>query len=260
MPIRDLNLLLALDALLHEGSVAKAAERMHLSASAMSRSLGRLRETLCDPLLVRAGQGMVLTPRAMALREQVQRVLADMQRVLDTPTQFDAGGLVRTFTIRANEGFIDTFAARLVQQLLASAPNAGIRFTPKSSKDVNALRDGTIDLDIGVLGASGPEVRIQRLFDDRFVGAVRPDHPLASGVITPERYAEGRHISVSRRGLPRGPIDLALQALGLARQVSVIVPGFSSALALARDSGLVASVPARQTVTARAGMHSFPLP
>lgn len=260
MPIRDLNQLLALDALLNESSVAKAAERMHLSASAMSRTLGRLRDALGDPLLVRAGQGMVLTPRAMALRDQVRRLIDDVRRVLDASTPFDVGALERTFTIRANDGFIDAFAAGVVRTLLAAAPKLCIRFAPKSNKDVNALRDGSIDLDIGVLGESGPEIRVQMLFQDRFIGVVRAGHPLAAGDVTAERYAACRHISVSRRGLHHGPIDAALQGLGLLRQVAAIVPGFPAALALARESDLVASVPERQTLAARAGMHGFPLP
>lgn len=260
MAIRDLNLLLALDALLSEGSVAKAAERMHLSASAMSRTLGRLRDALGDPILVRAGQGMALTPRAMTLRDQVGRLIDELQQVLNAGAYFDAHTLERTFTIRANEGFIDAFAAGLVQKLLAVAPKLCIRFAPKGSKDANALRDGSIDLDIGVLGESGPEVRIQMLFRDRFIGVVRSDHPLAKGKVTAERYAACRHISVSRRGLRHGPIDVALQSLGLSRQVAAIVPGFPAALGLARESDLVASVPERQTIAARMRMHDFSLP
>jgi DNA-binding transcriptional LysR family regulator len=260
MSIRDLNLLLALDALLSEGSVAKAAERMHLSASAMSRTLGRLRDALDDPILVRAGQGMVLTPRAMVLRDQVGRLIDELQQVLDAGIRLDLQTLERTFTIRANEGFIDAFAAMLVQTLLTAAPKVCIRFAPKSRKDVDALRDGSIDLDIGVLGESGPEVRVQMLFRDRFIGVVRAKHLLAEGEMTAESYAVCRHISVSRRGLLRGPIDVALQPLGLSRQVVAIVPGFPAALALARESDLVASVPERQTLAARSGMHSFPLP
>ena len=107
---------------------------------------------------------------------------------------------------------------------------------------------------------TGPEVRIQALFRDRFVGAVRSGHPLSEGTVTPERYAAGRHISISRRGREKGPIDEALSALGLQRTVVCMVSGFSAALAMARASELIASVPERHTAGARAGMHSFPLP
>jgi DNA-binding transcriptional LysR family regulator len=98
------------------------------------------------------------------------------------------------------------------------------------------------------------------LFRDRFIGVVRLGHPLCEREMTPSRYAAGRHITVSRRGLDKGPIDEALNALGLERQIATIVSGFSTALALARVSDLIASVPERHTGALRQGMHSFPLP
>ena len=107
---------------------------------------------------------------------------------------------------------------------------------------------------------TGPEVRAHALFTDRFIGVVRKGHALSQGEITPSRYARGRHICVSRRGLDRGPIDEALKPFGLEREIVTIVGGFSTALALARASDLIASVPERQTGNLRAGMHSFPLP
>jgi DNA-binding transcriptional LysR family regulator len=107
---------------------------------------------------------------------------------------------------------------------------------------------------------TGPEVRAQALFRDRFIGAVRAGHPLSKGKITPARYAAARHILVSRRGLAKGPIDDALLPLGPEREIATTVGGFSAALALARGSDLVASVPERHTGNLRAGMHSFALP
>lgn len=107
---------------------------------------------------------------------------------------------------------------------------------------------------------TGPEVRAQALFRDRFIGVVRMGHALSQGEITPSRYVAGRHICVSRRGLDRGPIDEALNPLGLEREIVTIVGGFSAALALARASDLIASVPERHTGNLRAGMHSFPRP
>jgi DNA-binding transcriptional LysR family regulator len=107
---------------------------------------------------------------------------------------------------------------------------------------------------------TGPEVRAQALFRDRFIGVVRMGHSLSQGEITPSRYATGRHICVSRRDLDKGPIDEALKPFGLEREIVTIVGGFSTALALARASDLIASVPERHTGNLRAGMHSFPLP
>jgi DNA-binding transcriptional LysR family regulator len=134
-------------------------------------------------------------------------------------------------------------------------------FVQKPDKASTSLRDGTVDLEIGVVGkTTGPEVIAQALFRDRFIGVVRKGHALSRGKITPRRYAAGRHILVSRRGLDRGPIDEALQPLGLAREIAATVGGFTAALALARASDLIASVPERHTGNLRAGMHSFPLP
>lgn len=256
----DLNLLTALDILLTEGSVARAAEKLRLSPSAMSRTLARLREATGDPLLVRAGRGLVPTPRALELREQTGRVVQDAETLLRPAKLLDLSRLDRTFTLRTNEGFVEEYGPRLVARIEADAPSVRLRFAPKSDKDVASLREAAVDLEIGVAGDTGPEVRIQALFRDRFIGAVRAGHPLSRGAITPERFAVGRHISVSRRGRERGPIDEALNQLGLQRTVVCMVSGFSAALAMARASDLIASVPERHSHGARAGMFSFPLP
>lgn len=109
---------------------------------------------------------------------------------------------------------------------------------------------------------TAPELRAQAMFRDRFIGAVRKGHPLSKGKVTAKRYAAGRntHILVSRRGDDRGPIDEALSPLGLQREIVTIVDGFSAAIALARASDLIASVPERHTGNLRSGMHSFRLP
>jgi DNA-binding transcriptional LysR family regulator len=131
----------------------------------------------------------------------------------------------------------------------------------KPDKDSKPLRDGVVDLETGVIDlASAPELRGQALFRDNYIGVVRAGHPLSSGVITPEQYAVAMHISVSREGLEKGPIDEALLPLGLQRNVVTIVAGFSTALGLARGSDLIASVPERHTTSLREGMHSFALP
>ena len=198
----DLNLLVTLDVLLAEGSVARAARRLRLSPSAMSRALARLREATGDPLL-----------------------------------------------------------AKLLARISTEAPGVRLRFLPKPDKDSAPLRDGTVDLETGVVGkTTGPEVRTQALFRDRFIGVVRTGHPLSKGDITPERYAAGRHIRVSRRGIGTSPIDEALAPFALECEIATIVGGFSAALALARASDLVASVPERHTGDLRSGMHSFALP
>lgn len=258
----DLNLLVTLDVLLAEGSVAGAARRLRLSPSAMSRALARLRETLGDPLLVRAGRGLVPSPRALELRDQVRQLVVGAEAVLHPAGKLDLPGLNRTFTLRTSEGFVENFGPDLLARLAAEAPGVRLRFVPKPDKDSTPLRDGTVDLETGVVESGmGPELRAQALFRDRQVGVVRPGHPLSRGRITAARYAAGRHISVSRRDPDRDPIDAALHSLGLQRDIVVaLVGGFAAALALARGSDLIASVPERHTGMLRAGMHTFALP
>lgn len=257
----DLNLLFTLDVLLTEGSVARAAKRLRLSPSAMSRALARLRETTGDPLLVRAGRGLVPTPRALELREQTGRLVEAVEAVLRPAEGLDLKRLERTFTLRNREGFVETFGAAILARVSAEAPGVRLHFLPKPDKDSSALRDGRVDLETGVIGGdTGPELRAQALFRDRFIGVVRDDNPLNAGDITAARYAAGRHILISRRGADRGPVDTALEPLGLKRDIAVTVGSFSEALALARVSDLIACVPERYTQHLREGLHSFPLP
>jgi DNA-binding transcriptional LysR family regulator len=257
----DLNLLFTLDVLLAEGSVARAARRLRLSPSAMSRALARLRETTGDPLLVRAGRGLVPTPRALELRERVSQIVHDAEAVLRPVELLNLKQLVRTFTLRTSEGFVETFGPDLIARVGAEAPGVRLRFVLKPDKDSSALRDGSVDLETGAVGrTTGPELRAVALFRDRFIGVVRAGHALSQGEITPARYVAGQHIGVSRRGFDRGPVDEALVPFGLEREIVTIVGGFSSALALARASDLIACVPERHTGILRAGMFSFPLP
>jgi DNA-binding transcriptional LysR family regulator len=261
MPRPDLNLLVTLDVLLAEGSVARAAKRLRLSPSAMSRALARLRETTGDPLLVRAGRWLVPTPRALELRARVGQLVEQAEAVLRPAKVLNLSKLVRTFTLRTSEGFVETFGPDLIARVGAEAPGVRLRFVLKPDKDSAALRDGSVDLETGAVGrTTGPELRAVGLFRDRFIGVVRAGHPLSHGEITPARYAAGQHIGVSRRGLDKGPVDEALVPFGLEREIVTIVGGFSSALALARATDLIACVPERHTASSRAGMHSFPLP
>ncbi len=257
----DLNLLFTLNVLLAEGSVARAALQLHISPSAMSRALARLREATGDPLLVRAGRGLVASPRALVLRDAISQLVHDAEAALRPAGPLDLGQLDRTFTLRASEGFVENFGARLLSCLTGQAPQVRLHFMHKLAKHSGPLRDGSVDLETGVVDdAIGPEVRAQALFRDRYIGVVRAGHPLCAGEITPARFAAARHVHVSRRDGDQGPIDQALTAMGLQRQVATIVGGFSAALALARASDLVACVHERHTGVLYTGMHSFTLP
>ena len=257
----DLNLLFTLDVLLAECSVAHAARRLRLSPSAMSRSLARLREATGDPLLVRAGRGLVASPRAMELRDSVSQLVHAAEAALRPASKLDLEHLDRTFTLRASEGFVENFGARLLARVSKEAPGVRLHFLHKLDKTSGPLRDGSVDLETGVVDkAIGPEVRAQALFRDRYVGLVQVGHPLSKGKITPSRYAAAAHVHVSRRENEKSHVDEALAELGLKREIATTVGGYSAALALARASDLVATVHERHTGVLFTGMYRFALP
>ncbi|WFU06169.1 LysR family transcriptional regulator (plasmid) [Rhizobium sp. CB3171] len=244
MPDVDLNLLVALDALLRERSVSAAARKLGLSTSAMSRTLSRLRIALSDPILVPAGRAMVATPHAEAMADQVRSLTAAVQAVLSPQPAVEIRELQRDFTIRANEAFVLLHAARLSIAVTNAAPGVRLRFAPKPNKEIQPLRDATIDLDIGVISGDGAELRGQTLFEDSFVGVARAGHPLLRAEhITPERYAACEHVISSRRGHFTGPVDEALAELGLSRKVNLVVPSYPAVIAVAAASDLIGLVP-----------------
>jgi DNA-binding transcriptional LysR family regulator len=257
----DLNLLVTLDVLLAEGNVARAARRLRLSPSAMSRALARLRKTTGDPLLVRAGRGLVPTPRALELRDRVGQLVEEGQAVLRPVKGFQPAALQRTFVVRSSEGFVENFGAALLARVQEASPAVRLRFVQKADKESGPLREGSVDLETGVVEATtSPELRAQSLFRDRLVGVVRAGHPLARGRITVKRFAAAAHILVTRNAEERGPIDDVLEAKGMRRDIAAIVSGFAAAVALARGSDLVATVPERHTGVLRERMHTFVLP
>jgi DNA-binding transcriptional LysR family regulator len=257
----DFNLLVTLDVLLNEGSVARAARRLRLSPSAMSRALARLRDTVGDPLLVRAGRTLVPTPRALELRAEIGPLVDSARAVLRPAQGFDPSSVVRTFTLRCSEGFAETFGPALIARVSEEAPHAILHFLAKADKDSAHLREGDVDLETGLVNEkTGPELKAQALFRDRLVGVVRAGHPLTKGRMTATRYARSGHVLVARSGMKSGQIDNALRSLGLERKIVTIVSGFATALSLARTTDLLAAVPERHTAGLREGLVSLPLP
>ena len=257
----DLNQLITLDVLLAEGSVVRAAKRLRLSQSAMSRALSRLRETMGDPLLVRAGRGLVPTPRALALRERVHRVVEEAEGVLRPAETLDHQRLFRTFSLRTSDGFVESFGPGLLALIAKEAPGVRLHFLQKLDKDSALLRDGRVDLETGVIeDSTGPEVLSQALFRDRLMGVVRAGHPLSQQRMTLARYRKAEHVVVSRSGFEEGAVERPYLPADLQRKIGTIVSGFSAALALARASELVATVPDRHTAKLRRGMFVFALP
>ncbi|MFF7989189.1 LysR family transcriptional regulator [Kitasatospora xanthocidica] len=258
----DLNLLRALDALLQENSVTRAAEQLGTSPAAVSRMLARLRRAVGDPLLVRAGQGMVPTPRALELREEVGALLRDCENVLRPGAGFDPVHLERTFTVQTSDVVLVRVAGALTERIRAEAPKVDVLFLPEALEGGPALRQGQVDVEVGVLGRLDPEIRTRPLVRAPLVGVARSGHPLFEGRITARRFAAVDHIGISRRGKRLGPIDTVLAERGLRRRVAVVVPSHTSAMLLARDSDLVALGLADwlpETLDAL-GLRTFPIP
>jgi DNA-binding transcriptional LysR family regulator len=258
----DWNLLVALDVLLAERSVTAAAARLHLSVPATSRTLGRIRQTFNDPMLVRAGRGLTPTPRALALQGRLHQLIEEAQALVGTGATLDLTTLETTFTIRANDAIIAVLATELVGRLQEATPGVRLHFAPEGQEDIDPLRNGQIDLDLGSIPDVGPEIRIQRLYEETLVGVVAPGHPLASGRVTLRRLASADHVAVSRRGRARGPLDRLLDEHGLTRRVAAVVPTFTSAAHMILRSELVGLLPARyaRSISAISRAHVFTIP
>ncbi|MGV9267558.1 LysR family transcriptional regulator [Kitasatospora sp. NPDC003701] len=243
-PVIDANLAVALDALLTEQSVTRAAERLHTSPAAMSRTLARLRRALQDPLLVRAGQAMVPTPRAQALRDEAATVVRSLGALLSPGTGVDPAALRSTFTLQTADLVGAALAPGLLRLARQEAPGVSLRFRAEDLEAGAALRDGRIDLEIGSIDHVDPETQVEELVTLRMVLAVRPGHPLTEGALTPERLAAAEHVAVSRRGRFTGPLDTALAERDLRRRVAVVLPSHLAAMTLAARSDIVCLVPA----------------
>ncbi|MET9688326.1 LysR family transcriptional regulator [Streptomyces sp. NPDC006514] len=257
----DLNLLVALDVLLEEASVSRAAARMHLSEPAMSRTLGRIRKALGDPVLVRAGRVMVPTPHALAVQGEVRAVVDRARALFLTGTEVDLPTLTRTFTVLANDAFTAVYAATLFNRVTREAPGVRLRFLSESHVDVPALREGVADLELGVVDTRSPEVRVEHLADERMLGVVRHGHPLLRGPITARRFAAAEHLTASRRGRLEGPVDTALAEQGLSRRVVGSVGTFPASLFVLRESDLVGLMTSQvEPLAAALGLAAFEIP
>ena len=239
----DLNLLRVLDALLDTGSVVGAAARLHLSPPAVSRSLGRLRKVLGDPLFVRAGRELVPTELAKSLREPTQAALGEALKILRPSTSSDPINLKRRFAVRADDSIIAVLALPLMERVRQAAPGVDIDFLRDDPNYVTHFRNGEIDVRIGVHVEEHRDTTSQVFLTDRFVAIVRKDHPLAGRRLTHRRFAEAHHVTVSPVGKRTGPIDAALAEVGLERQHITTVTSFVVAAHIVATTDLVGSVP-----------------
>lgn len=258
----DLNLLRVLDALLQSNSVTAAAEALGTSPPAVSRSLSRLRRLAGDPLLVRAGQGLVPTPRAVEIRDTLHVLLGEAHQILSPGDEFDPITINHTFTVQVSELFLASVAAPLIELLQRESPGVTVVFVPEALEGTDAMRRGDVDVELGVLAHLDPETHHQSLMSTPLLGVARRANPLFDGPIDAARFADAAHVGVSRQGKRHGPIDDALASLGLHRRVAVVVPSHVSALLLAQATDLVApTAPVWDpAVINELGLTTFPIP
>ncbi|WP_411104892.1 LysR family transcriptional regulator [Streptomyces sp. cmx-4-9] len=258
----DLNLLTALDALLEEGSVAGAAARLHVTPPAMSRSLGRIRKATGDQILVRTGRSMVATTRALAMRAEVHALVQQAHHLLSAQQELDLAALDRVFTVRWHDALTAACGTALITAVHDQAPGVRLRLSAEPGSDDAELRRGEVDLASSSGTPALPDIRHRLVGSDRLVVAVRPGHPLTEGRLSVERYAAAEHLTVSRRGSLRDPIDDALNARGHERRVVAAGPTADFALSLALDTDLVVTLPDAVTRSARErlGLVALPAP
>jgi len=241
----DLNRLRHLDALLDERHVTRAAARVGLTQSAMSRSLARLRAHLGDALLVRGSGGLGLTPRAEALRAPLRHALDELGALLAPEPPFDPPRATRTFTL----GMADYGEALLLPPLLArlraEASRVGVAVVGGGPDVAGALEEGRVELALAPRRGGGAAIVWRRLFHEEFVCLARRDHPGVGARLTLARFLALSHVAITPGNRPGTPTDDALARLGQRRRVAVRLPSFLMAPLLVASSDLIGLYPAR---------------
>lgn len=269
----DLNLFVVFEAVLAERHVGRAADRLNLSASAVSHALGRLRRLLNDPLFIRTPKGVVPTDRAVELADQIADILARTRRVIVTAEPFNPESSTRRFIIGAPDGVSAVFLPRLLAKVRERAPGIDISLrqllpAQGETSPERIWRDAFADLetramDIAVIPTAEIPARFHHrtLYDEEFVLGMRNGHPFANDRSV-DRYCEMQHLVVSLTGDPYGHIDKVLVESGRSRRIALTVPNFMFALAVISETDLVAALPRRFAAihAARFGIVSVDAP
>lgn len=239
----DLNLLRTLHVLLDEGQVSRAARRLALTQSAVSHSLQRLREHFDDPLLVRRGQRMVPTPRALELQGPLRQILAAIEQMVG-PAEFDPAGARGTLRIATTDYGLSMLLPHVLSALAKAAPHLSIAYAHLGDDTFEHLKTGFLDL--ALTGQeSYRDMQTETLFTERFVVLTRPDHPLVGRPLTVDDFAAWPHVLVDVVHSRLFGIDRNLKRFGKRRQIALRVPHFLSAPFFAQGSDLIVPVPER---------------
>ncbi len=259
----DIDLLLALDALLQDRNITHAAARLGISQPALSARLARLRTLFGEPLFIPSphGRGVLPTPRAEALRPQVESVLRGI-RAMFAPTTFEAQTSSRTFVIALHENPALMLGTALLNQVSTDAPGIRLRFALPEMVDLpQQLENGNVDIYIGVsAGAHDGWVR-RKLLDDAFATAQRKGHPRGTGPLDLDSYCALSHLVVSSAGDPfTGFVDQTLAGLGYQRHVAMSTQSYAMAPALVAGTDLVCTLPERMLKQFASILDIFPPP
>lgn len=240
----DLNLLRVLDTVLRERSVARAAQRLHVTPSAISNALSRLRSELGDPLVTRRGRGIVPTPRALELGPRLSGALSELEAAV-TLGAFDATRCTRTFTLAMADGLQLAWLPSIAARLRQGMPHAALRVVGIDTLlSLGDLASNEVDLHVGVR-ASGPGIHAEALYEEPTVLVLRRKHPAGHGKLGRERLERLEHVAVELapgRGM-RDPVSAAYARAGVERRIALTVSSFSVAAAVARSTDLAATVP-----------------
>ncbi|MGV7030662.1 LysR family transcriptional regulator [Methylobacterium symbioticum] len=252
----DLNLLVALDALLTELHVTRASEKVGLSQPAMSNALSRLRHLFKDDLLVRTPTGMQATPRALELAEPTRQVLRQIERVLDHDTEFDPAVAQRTFTVRLSDLLGLILLPQLLEGLGKDAPGLHLDVVHLSpSKTVEGLERDEIDLAVSMGLSHSTALRSETLMEDRMVCALREDHPAASEPMGLDRFLAFAHLKVSMSPTDLRFVDDVLARDGLKRRLTLNVPHWLLVPHVLNRSDLISVMPQRLASALTAAGH-----
>lgn len=240
----DLNLLVALKALLDEKHVSRAAERIGLSQSAMSHALSRLRKTLQDPLLVRDATGLCLTVRARELQLPLKNILTEIHQIISPPTE-DPRYMAGEITIAARDYEIATILPHVIQQITHDAPNLKLNILTTTDDHLGILEHNKVDFVLTGSESKSSTLCRHVLFQEDFVCMISANNAENLDKITLEKYLELKHCMVTLGGFGPGVVDLALHELGLERDVAVRVPYFLCSAYIITHSNLVITLPRR---------------
>jgi len=243
----DLNLLVALDALLTEPNVTRAARRLGLSQPALSAQLARLRDLFGDPLFLPAQRGLTPTARAMELQAPVRQALDQMHEVLARGRGFDPASAELTVALACSDYVQVAVIAPLVLDLRASAPKLRLAIRQLDGSLLGPqMVSGVVDLAVMTPATAPPALRTRRLFHERYVTIARRRHPTVKGRLTLDDFVALEHVVVSPRGGGfGGPVDTALGKLGRKRSIAVSTASFLFVPELVARSDLIATVPER---------------